>query len=612
MPYKLRDTDHVPLITYKLEPTIRNKIFNHKETIANINIVEDNRITLPECECKNSKLADTDTGHILTGDLRFVEDLKLRKLFSKGPNFREPNKINFNRCKNAIETAIESCILSMANKYKIEKNCFNVWKNCIMEEITRRIKILKKTKFQPQLGKVLNDPNVINYLDHLKNKFVITPIDKANKNIAFICKRYYIERTLKEVGLTDKVSPTYKITTKNQEEIMFENQELCKMLKVKLSDEYNSIPNMYWIPKMHKNPIGARFIIASTNSSNKPLSKMISNVFKMIFKQIENFHNKSRFYSNYNLFWVLENSKPVIDMLDDINKKGKAKSIATYDFSTLYTNIPHTDLINKLNEIIDIVFAGGPNKHITVDEYGASWTNKVNSNKTTVLNKDTLKRITSHLIKESFFKVGNKVFKQHIGIPMGLDPSPFFANLYLHRYEHEFMIDTIKKQTKTALNFGGCARFIDDLCCLNDEGAFNVLRKKIYPEQLELKSENEGKQATFLDLQITIKNNKFEYCLFDKRDAFPFSVVRMPDRRSNIPKSIFYGSFSAELLRIARATLYREHFIKRIKELTNRMLNQGGNKTMLIKQINKVMHRHEQNFNKYKLNLTEMKEVLKM
>ena len=193
---------------------------------------------------------------------------------------------------------------------------------------------------------------------------------------------------------------------------------------------------MYWIPKMHKNPIGARFIIASTNSSNKPLSKMISNVFKMIFKQIENFHDKSRFYSNYNLFWVLENSKPVIDMLDDINKKGKAKSIATYDFSTLYTNIPHTDLINKLNEIIDIVFAGGPNKHITVDEYGASWTNKANSKKTTVLNKDTLKRITSHLIKESFFKVGNKVFKQHIGIPIGLDPNPFPANLYLHRYGH--------------------------------------------------------------------------------------------------------------------------------------------------------------------------------
>ena len=475
MPLKVQGKDHFPLITYKLEKTIRSKIFNHKETIANIFIDENDKVLLPDCECENSIFTNDKIGHIITGDLRFVKNKKLRNLLSKGPNYREPNKINFNKCKEAIKVGVEECILTMAKRYKINKNSFDGWKQCLMEKITQKVKILKKSKFQPQIKKVLNDQECITYLDNLKEKFVITPIDKANKNISIICKRYYIEKTLTEVGLIDKASPTYKITDKKQEEIVYENQEICKKLNIKLSDRYNSLPDIYWIPKMHKNPIGSRFIIASTKSSNKPLSKIVSNTFKMIFKQIENFHEKSKFYSNYNLFWVIENSKPVIDMLERINREGKAKTVATYDFSTLYTNIPHDDLLEKLNEIIDIVFAGGPKEFILVDENEARWASDIRNNKTTALNKDSLKRLVSHLIKDSFFKVGNKIFRQYIGIPIGLDPSPFFANLYLHRYEHRFMIDTIKNQMKIAKKFGMCARFIDDLCCLNDGESFHEL-----------------------------------------------------------------------------------------------------------------------------------------
>ena len=113
-----------------------------------------------------------------------------------------------------------------------------------------------------------------------------------------------------------------------------------------------------------------------------------------------------------------------------------------------------------------------------------------------------------------------------------------------------------------------------------------------------------------MDLDIFVVGNKYDWRLFDKREAFPFSVVRMPDRRSDIPKSIFYGSFMAETLRIAKATLNKEYFVKKIKELKERMLHQGGNKVMLMKQINKVMHRHDHVFKKYGVNLIEMKRLL--
>ena len=41
--------------------------------------------------------------------------------------------------------------------------------------------------------------------------------------------------------------------------------------------------------------------------------------------------------------------------------------------------------------------------------------------------------------------------------------------------------------------------------------------KKIYPNELELKVENQGNHASFLDLDIEIKDSVFVRKLFDKR-----------------------------------------------------------------------------------------------
>ena len=49
-------------------------------------------------------------------------------------------------------------------------------------------------------------------------------------------------------------------------------------------------------------------------------------------------------------------------------------------------------------------------------------------------------------------------------------------------------------------------------------------------------------------------NKKADVGLFDKRDAFNFTIVRMPYTSSNMPSTIFYSSLGAEILRIVRAT----------------------------------------------------------
>ena len=123
---------------------------------------------------------------------------------------------------------------------------------------------------------------------------------------------------------------------------------------------------MYWMPKMHKNPIEARFIIVSPKSSIESLARTIMSVFHLFFRQIRTYNDKCNFFTGVNTFWVVQNNKPVIGAMNGFNKRKKATSISTYDFSTLYIKLPHNKLLVVLNSLIDFCFDGGECNYITV------------------------------------------------------------------------------------------------------------------------------------------------------------------------------------------------------------------------------------------------------
>ena len=54
------------------------------------------------------------------------------------------------------------------------------------------------------------------------------------------------------------------------------------------------------------------------------------------------------------MFWVVENSKPVIDRLDQINTEKNGKLICTVHFSTRYTKSPQ--IVKVLFDLIDFGF----------------------------------------------------------------------------------------------------------------------------------------------------------------------------------------------------------------------------------------------------------------
>ena len=54
----------------------------------------------------------------------------------------------------------------------------------------------------------------------------------------------------------------------------------------------------------------------------------------------------------------------------------------------------------------------------------------------------------SYLLDNCYFTVGKQIFKQIIGIPMGSDPAPFMANLFLYYYESQFIKKCRKEKKK--------------------------------------------------------------------------------------------------------------------------------------------------------------------
>ena len=171
-----------------------------------------------------------------------------------------------------------------------------------------------------------------------------------------ICKRFYASVIAKELGLgNNNTTDTYNsINNSSIDTIINSNiNDLKSQFGIDdVNIEHHCLPRMYWLPKMHKSPIKARFIIASPKSLIKPLSRAITSQLFVFF--IDN--DKCRFFSGVNTFWVVQNNKQITDAINKLNERNKANSISTFDFSTLYTKLPHNKLLMVLHHLIDFCF----------------------------------------------------------------------------------------------------------------------------------------------------------------------------------------------------------------------------------------------------------------
>ena len=131
----------------------------------------------------------------------------------------------------------------------------------------------------------------------------------------------------------------------------------------------------------------------------------------------------------------------------DLNKRKKGTSVSTFDFSTFYAKLPHNKLLTVLNSVIGFCFERGERKYIAVNNYGDRWVNNMKNNKI-CLNKEQIKKAFAYLLFNCYFTIGPTIFCQFVGIPIGSDPAPLFANLLIYFYESKWMNEPKKNDIK--------------------------------------------------------------------------------------------------------------------------------------------------------------------
>ena len=217
--------------------------------------------------------------------------------------------------------------------------------------------------------------------------------------------------------------------------------------KFAVHSESQDFPLIYWNPKFHKDPVKFRPIAGSRNKVLCPLEKIIGKIMKRLSRHFESYCKVSERQTGMKHYFAIKNSSQMNDVF--IKLKGKAVSFDSYDFSNLYTNFKHEEILERLFWLIDLLFNNSRKTYINVSknllkvEYSddilpveQGWS----------FDRLKLKDAVEFLIKNTYVEFGNLILRQICGIPMGSIPAPDFANLSLAIDEYRFVKNMIKEK----------------------------------------------------------------------------------------------------------------------------------------------------------------------
>ena len=165
--------------------------------------------------------------------------------------------------------------------------------------------------------------------------------------------------------------------------------------------------------------------------------------------------------SGKNLFWSIKKSCEVLNKLK--SRDIRASSMFTYDFSTLYTTLPHNLIKDKLVDIIERTFQRKDSFYIACNDRYAFFTSDADRNYN-LWSCQKVWEVLTFLLDNIYIRFGSKLYRQIVGIPMGTNCAPLVADLFLFCYERDFMLSLSEdKQSDVIQAFNSTSRYLDDL-----------------------------------------------------------------------------------------------------------------------------------------------------
>ena len=130
--------------------------------------------------------------------------------------------------------------------------------------------------------------------------------------------------------------------------------------------------------------------------------------------------------------WIQKNSTNLSSSLDQLDV-GTATSVHIFVFSTLYTSIPNSLLNFRISNLVHNAKERKNGSvrytHIEVTRSKGYFTHDINGDGDNMYTADNICEMTEFLIDNIFKLYGGCLFRQVIGIPVGMNCAPLLADL---------------------------------------------------------------------------------------------------------------------------------------------------------------------------------------
>lgn len=303
------------------------------------------------------------------------------------------------------------------------------------------------------------------------------------------------------------------------------NHDIYKFLT---SADQIDTPIIYFLKKLHKNPISVRPIVSNINSPTRLLSLFIDKLLKPIVETKQH---------------ILRNSTNVIIELEQLHLTDNS-ILVTADVKSLYPSIP-------IDESIEVIL-------------GYLEDQKDPTNPPIYV----LKQILNYILHYNCFQFCDLHFLQVRGVAMGTPMAPNYANLYMSHLEENYIFKLPNQPTYYR-------RYIDDILLIYDHST-----EKLTQFQSELNSirptiqftfETSTTTVTYLDINIIKDNNRIRIEPHFK-PTNTFSYVKPSSNHHN---SVFKGIYRGENIRILRNSTTETTYLQTMDFLKHKFQNRG-------------------------------------
>ena len=334
-------------------------------------------------------------------------------------------------------------------------------------------------------------------------------------------------------------------------------------------------------------------MVSYASCTIKPVAQRLTLGLKAIYTQICSYSRMLFKVTGIKRNWIIDSNTPLLECLNNYMETDRARNVQTYDFSTLYTNLKHDEIKAALRHVVRLAFKHSKCNYISVYESSFAWVKKPREN-TFRFNEHLLIDTIDFILDNSYFSMGNLIFRQIIGVPIGVDPGPYIANLTLWYYENKYVDTLYKADYYSARRLNNTFRLIDDITSVNSDGVFQEHVDNIYPDSLILNKENVvDTSAHVLDLNIDIIEGKFVVGVYDKREDFPFKIVQYAPKCSNVSRNTLIGVFGSQLIRFFRICNNFDDFRKRVEVILNAFIKLGFEKKLLCSKYRHISNKHK-------------------